>query len=540
MTVTNSTLSGNSSLIDGGAIISQGQFTVTDSTISGNIAASGAGIYYSNPGTNTLDGTIVAGNIGGDLTGAFSGTHNLIGDGSGDLGETDNILGTTASPINPELGLLTNNGGPTQTMAPSTASPAIGAGGSFDDASGNPITTDQRGLPRPAAVLDIGAFVIEGITSSPPTDPLDVNTSAAAVIDLPFSDANGSVTETATVNWGDGTPTDAAVDIPTGGTPTVNAAHTYSQPGEFSATVAITDSDGFSETLSVPFIAAPRGAVASAMVSTLSDLTSSSTPGIVDQSIFNSAETALNPSLFTDGYNFSCVAAPSVGYAENATLISPLFVVEAAHYPAENVTFISPNGTIYHDSLMEVDGVVQAEPIDGTDLYLGELSSAVPTPSDPMGLSAPYLITPAALLPAPSDYSDYLHPGTDPVPVVRASQFGQLSVSEWNGGNGLAAVTQGSLAPWALEYGSSGATYDSAPDGDSGNGVFALIDGETVCLGSLYGPTEFDDIASHLSSVQSAMNSYVSDSASGLNIVSFSGVTPLAARGVTRLFAYAA
>jgi hypothetical protein len=58
----------------------------------------------------------------------------------------------TDSPIyaDPQLGTLTDNGGPTQTLAPQSGSPAIDAG-----ASGCP-ATDQRGAPR-VGVCDIGA-----------------------------------------------------------------------------------------------------------------------------------------------------------------------------------------------------------------------------------------------------------------------------------------------------------------------------------------------------------------------------------------------
>jgi hypothetical protein len=49
-------------------------------------------------------------------------------------------------------------GGPTETMPPLPGSPAIAAGAIEDDANGNPITTDQRGLPLPTdSAPDIGA-----------------------------------------------------------------------------------------------------------------------------------------------------------------------------------------------------------------------------------------------------------------------------------------------------------------------------------------------------------------------------------------------
>jgi hypothetical protein len=58
---------------------------------------------------------------------------------SGDRNNTD-----------PMLGPLQNNGGPTQTMALPSGSPAIDAGNpsGCKDGSGHLLTTDQRGYPR--------------------------------------------------------------------------------------------------------------------------------------------------------------------------------------------------------------------------------------------------------------------------------------------------------------------------------------------------------------------------------------------------------
>jgi len=61
-------------------------------------------------------------------------------------------VGTSANPIDPKLGPLQDNGGPTPTEALLPGSPAIGAG---DPALLN--TLDQRGYNRGTPV-DIGAF----------------------------------------------------------------------------------------------------------------------------------------------------------------------------------------------------------------------------------------------------------------------------------------------------------------------------------------------------------------------------------------------
>lgn len=127
--------------------------TLTDCTISGNSVTTGVGAGGIMGGAN-LAGTIVAGNTGGDLSGTFTGTYNLVGDGSGGL-STDpsahNILGTTASPIDPNLGALTPNTDAPATMPLLDPSPAVGAGGAFG------LTKDERGAPRFDS-FDIGAY----------------------------------------------------------------------------------------------------------------------------------------------------------------------------------------------------------------------------------------------------------------------------------------------------------------------------------------------------------------------------------------------
>ncbi len=68
----------------------------------------------------------------------------------------------------PGLGALADNGGPTQTMAPTVGSPALSNGDPLLAKTGNgvPLNYDQRGprFPRtlPDGTLDIGAFQHQG------------------------------------------------------------------------------------------------------------------------------------------------------------------------------------------------------------------------------------------------------------------------------------------------------------------------------------------------------------------------------------------
>ncbi len=75
--------------------------------------------------------------------------------GSGGLTNTNSNL--IISDINAGLGTLANNGGPTQTIALSSTSPAMGAGSTTITGVSVP-TTDQRGGTRPTTSIDIGAY----------------------------------------------------------------------------------------------------------------------------------------------------------------------------------------------------------------------------------------------------------------------------------------------------------------------------------------------------------------------------------------------
>jgi hypothetical protein len=155
LTVTASTLSGNSAQA-GGGIGNGGTLTVTDCTLSGNTANDGGGIFGSGIRT-TIRNTLLAGNRAStspDLDASLdSQGYNLIGDGSGGSGFADtDLVGTAANPIDPRLGPLQDNGGPTPTMALLPGSPALNAGD--PDQLG---TADQRGVVRTGGV-NIGAY----------------------------------------------------------------------------------------------------------------------------------------------------------------------------------------------------------------------------------------------------------------------------------------------------------------------------------------------------------------------------------------------
>jgi hypothetical protein len=231
LTLTNSTVTGNSALhgggiynfhgatlimsgdsvynnkagADGGGVFNAGKLTAINCTFADNFAFAGGGI--SDTGVLLLGNSTVASNfvtgVGADGGGIYiSGLLSQVGllntivynpnsgaatkndvlgtidQAQGDLfGSAVTIaaggnLGSNLYNTNPLLGPLQNNGGPTATMALLPGSPALGHGVSTSLIPGLGVpTTDQRGLPRAANSIDLGAFQ----TQPPPqVGPVDV------------------------------------------------------------------------------------------------------------------------------------------------------------------------------------------------------------------------------------------------------------------------------------------------------------------------------------------------------------------------------
>ncbi len=170
MSITNSTISGNTAQDSGGGVYnSSATLTMQYVTLSHNTADSdadgggeGGGIYNAS-GTVNLQNTIIAANsdaspgtqyadcAGGSLN---SQDYNLVEDTTGCT-----IVGTTAHNItgqSPNLGAVSDNGGPTPTRALLAGSPAINAGLCVAG-----VSVDQRGLFRPGISdphCDMGAY----------------------------------------------------------------------------------------------------------------------------------------------------------------------------------------------------------------------------------------------------------------------------------------------------------------------------------------------------------------------------------------------
>ena len=177
LTITNCTFTDNFATVYGGGISNANSMTVTNCTISGNSASYGGSGINSVSDNLILNNTIIAGNISDGVSDDIDGqvqlisSNNLIGDGTGitDLPlYSTNLAGTTANPINPLLGPLQNNGGPTETMALLPGSPAIGTGNVSlaVDTKGVQLQYDQRGAGYSRTTngaVDIGAYEVQQI-----------------------------------------------------------------------------------------------------------------------------------------------------------------------------------------------------------------------------------------------------------------------------------------------------------------------------------------------------------------------------------------
>ncbi len=215
----NSTIAGNSAAVGGGIDIVTGatpasllavNCTIADNRVS--LGGAGAGLYVNAVATTTLENTIVANNtepvevgrppvgitlqVADDIAIAagannVTGSYNLIGRTGLEIqgtsgGLTSGVNGNQVG-VNPLLGSLANNGGPTQTMALLAGSPAIDAGNvgvahydvvvyetvTFDGHTITiplvhqvDLTTDQRGTGFPRThnnTVDIGAFEVQPV-----------------------------------------------------------------------------------------------------------------------------------------------------------------------------------------------------------------------------------------------------------------------------------------------------------------------------------------------------------------------------------------
>jgi hypothetical protein len=334
VTIDNSTLADNEAIGgnsggnyapgNGGGIENQGgTVTIDNSTLAGN-QASGNGYYSPGQGgaisndagtvsinnstiadnqANTLIGTLGGGN-GGGISGALQMYDTILADNTASYAPDldgnvtslgHNLIGNTAGGsgfaasdllnVNPQLGPLQNNGGPTQTMALLPGSAAINAG----DNTGAP-AFDQRGTGFPRVVngiIDIGAFEVQSNSSQTGSlavsafpSPIQAGTSGSFTVTALNPDGSIDTNYTGTVHFTSsdsrpGLPADYTFTAANAGTHTFSAtlftagaqaiAATDTSTGEAGAEVGITVTPGMASQLA--FVQQPSTATAGQAIS---------------------------------------------------------------------------------------------------------------------------------------------------------------------------------------------------------------------------------------------------------------------------------
>ena len=191
VSISNSTITGNTAatpdqFYGGGGLFvgsksTANRATINDSTISGNVSASNGGgvlFYPAVPGAlpPTFTNTIISGNSapkGPDQQ--SSGAAIPINLAFSVLGDPAGVAPTQTGPnligVDPKLGPLADNGGPTQTMALTPGSPAIDAGVSLaqTDQRGSDRVIDDPAVPNPKGGngADIGAYEVQAPATVP-------------------------------------------------------------------------------------------------------------------------------------------------------------------------------------------------------------------------------------------------------------------------------------------------------------------------------------------------------------------------------------
>ena len=186
MTLVNTTISGNSTPENGSAIFYGGTLTLINVTVINNRSdndgdGSAGGAIFTFSTSFLAKNSIIAGNvkgvspsstpsdIGGFVTPSASGSFNIIG--TGGSGGLTNGVNNNQVGVDPLVGPLSDNGGPTQTHELLLGSPAIDAGNNAfitNPPFTGPPFTDQRGsgfnrtVDGPdadaTATVDIGAY----------------------------------------------------------------------------------------------------------------------------------------------------------------------------------------------------------------------------------------------------------------------------------------------------------------------------------------------------------------------------------------------
>ena len=162
LTLVNSTVSGNAAGSLGGGIHTDNStvdVSLVNSTVANNSAPNGSALSSDSTASQTLRGTILQGTCGGLNLVTSNGFNIESPDNTCAFNQGTDLVSVSEAALN--LGPLQDNGGPTETHALDMGSVAIGAipVATCLDEDDQPLTTDQRGEPRPGGTAcDVGSF----------------------------------------------------------------------------------------------------------------------------------------------------------------------------------------------------------------------------------------------------------------------------------------------------------------------------------------------------------------------------------------------
>ncbi len=199
LTLSNTTISGNTATsVFGGAVqFLGGTSTFANVTVASNSSAGGGAVVVSGTGRFQFRNTIIANNTGG------ASSQNCSGGAVISLGNNVEYPGTTCgfslasdSRADPLLGVLADNGGPTQTHALGSGSAALGLGDTATCVAPPVSSVDQRGFARPSDACDVGAYQFGApvITTQPTNQTVTAGRMATFT-------AAATGTPTPTVQW---------------------------------------------------------------------------------------------------------------------------------------------------------------------------------------------------------------------------------------------------------------------------------------------------------------------------------------------------
>lgn len=182
-----------------------------------------------------------------------------------------------------------------------------------------------------------------------------------------------------------------------------------------------------------------------------------------------------NANLWASGADWTCIAAKSSAFGAKyvGVVVGTLYVLGVHHATipsGQTMYFVTADNTVVSRT---IESTAQ---VGSLDLQLIKLSSALPASITPCKVAPANLLT--ARMPGFSWQ----------VPLVRANQFRELRVVSTFSNAGSLAIngypSNTTLQPW----------HTPSVVGDSGGGIFLLVDGAPVLIGFAGGPTIHNNI----------------------------------------------